>query len=75
MVIAALISRPFLPTAGPISVKSVYNRHALLLRYLVHKKLCHFLTNYCWFGQGHIQGHLGVVSARITRNTISGTTF
>jgi hypothetical protein len=31
--IAALISSPILPTAGPISVDSVYNRQAVLLCY------------------------------------------
>jgi hypothetical protein len=74
MVIAALISSPFLPTAGPISMKSVYNRQALLFCYsdffqtnfpcqLCPSKLCHFWTNNCCFGQGHNLGRLDAGSA------------
>jgi hypothetical protein len=41
MVIAALISSSFIPTAGPISVKSVHNRQALVLQYPVSpRKIC-----------------------------------
>jgi hypothetical protein len=64
MVIAALISSPCLPTAGPISVKSVlYSRQALLLCYpdffpnnsagpvvLTFQNFVIFLTDDCCFG-------------------------
>jgi hypothetical protein len=77
MVIAALIFSPFLPTAGPISVKSDYNRQGLLWRYpdFQQKKICVscarqmfffslvFTDNWC-VGQGHTLGYLNVVSAR-----------
>jgi hypothetical protein len=73
MVIAALIASHFLPIAGPISEKSVYNRQALPLRYIqifpqkivvsaVLIKTLSFLTDNCCFSQGHNLGHLDGVS-------------
>jgi hypothetical protein len=47
MVIAALISSRFLPTAEPISVQIVYNKHALLFQYP------DFSKQICWASCAH----------------------